>query len=411
MGNHYRPALTRGIMAVRADAANPQAAVAELNKAWAAFKEEHSQELKDLKKGQEDIVRADKVEKINAAIGDLQKIVDDQATQIAAMKLGGGGDAGPVDAEYTEAFKSWFKRETVQAALTKGTDAEGGYLAPVEWDRTIQQRLVTLSPMRDIAQVQEIGGNGFRKLVNTSGFGSGWVGETAARPQTSTGQLQPLDFTTGELYANPAASQQMLDDAVIDLEQWIASEVETEFSLQEGLAFVAGDGVNKPRGFLTYATGGTAAAVHPAGSIPVVAASSATAITVDNMIDLVYALPQQLSQDARFVMNRNSLASARKLKDDNGNYLWEPSVQAGSPSQLLGYPVTEMAAMPTPAANALPVAFGDFRRGYLIVDRQGVRVLRDAYTNKPFVHFYTTKRVGGGVIDPNAIRILKMAAA
>lgn len=411
MGKKFRPALTRGIMAVRADAANPQAAVAELNRAWAAFKEEHSQEIKDLKKGQEDIVRAEKVDKINAALGDLQKVVDDQATQIAAMKLGGGGDAGPVDAEYTEAFKAWFKRETVQAALTKGTDAEGGYLAPVEWDRTIQQRLVTLSPMRDIAQVQEIGGNGFRKLVNTSGFGSGWVGETAARPQTSTGQLQPLDFTTGELYANPAASQQMLDDAVVNLEEWIAGEVETEFSLQEGLAFVAGDGVNKPRGFLTYATGGTAAAVHPAGAIPVVTASSATAITVDNLIDLVYALPQQLSQDARFVMNRNSLASARKLKDTTGNYLWQPSVQAGSPSQLLGYPVTEMAAMPTPAANALPVAFGDFRRGYLIVDRHGVRVLRDAYTNKPFVHFYTTKRVGGGVVDPTAIRILKMAAA
>lgn len=411
MGKYQSPALMRGIMAVRADASNPAAVVAELNRAFDAFKQEHDADLKALKKGQEDVVRAEKVDRINAAIGDLQRVVDDQASQIAAMRLGGGGASGPVDAEYTDAFKAWFKRETVQAALTKGNDADGGYLAPVEWDRTIQQRLTTLSPMRDIAQIQEISGPGFRKLINTTGFGSGWVGETAARPMTSTGQMQPLDFTVGELYANPAATQQILDDAAIDLEAWIASEVETEFSLQEGVAFVAGDGVNKPRGFLTYATGGAAAAVHPAGAIPVVTAQSATAVTADNLIDLVYALPGQLAQNARFVMNRNSMAGARKLKDTTGNYLWQPSLQAGSPSQLLGYPVTEMAAMPTPAANALPVAFGDFRRGYLIIDRIGLRMLRDAYTNKPFVHFYTTKRVGGGVVDPQAIRILKMAAA
>ena len=411
MSMMQKPVLTRGLLAVRADVSDPKAAIAELNKAWEAFKAANEQDVAALKKGQQDVVKAAEVDKINAAVESLQKVVDEQATRLAALQMGGGGEKGPVDAEYTEAFKAYFKRETVSAALTKGNDADGGYLAPVEWNRRILDRLVTLSPMRDIAQVQEIGGAGFRYLVNTTGFGSGWVGETAARPQTSTGQLAPLDFTTGEIYANPAASQQMLDDSLIDLEEWIASQVQTEFALQEGIAFVAGDGVNKPRGFLTYAAGGTAAAVHPAGAIPVTTVASATAITGDDLLDLVYALPQALSQNARFVMNRNVLASARKLKDTTGAYLWQPSMQQGQPSSLLGYPITEMAAMPTPAANALPVAFGDFQRGYLIVDRMGIRVLRDAYTNKPFVHFYTTKRVGGGVIDPNAIRILKMAAA
>ena len=411
MSMHQRPALTRGIVALRADAGDPKAAVAELNRAWEAFKSSHADEVKALKKGQEDVVKAAEVDKINAAVDALQKVVDDQAAQITAMKVGGGGSEGPVDAEYSAAFKAWFKRETVSAALTKGTDAEGGFLAPVEWDRTITNKLVEVSPMRQIAGVQEISGSGFRKLFNMGGFGSGWVGETAARPQTSTGTLAPLDFITGELYANPAASQQLLDDAQVDLEEWIANEVETEFARQEGIAFVAGDGVNKPRGFLTYATGGTAAGTHPAGAIPTTVAGSATAITADNLLDLIYALPQSMSQNARFVMNRNVLAAARKLKDTTGAYLWQPSMQAGEPSQLLGYPVTEMAAMPNPAVNAYPVAFGDFKRGYLIVDRFGIRVLRDAYTNKPFVHFYTTKRVGGGVIDPNALRVLRMAAA
>ena len=411
MSMHTRPALTRGILAVRADAGNPKAAIEEFQRTWDAFKSSHDDEIKALKKGQSDVVKSDEVTRINAALDRMQGIVDEQSNQIAAMKLGGAGATGPVDAEYTAAFQAYFRKDTLQAALTKGADPDGGYLAPVEWDRTILERLVTLSPMRDIAEVMEIGGAGFRKLVNTSGFGSGWVGETAARPETSTGKLAPLDFTPGEIYANPAATQQLLDDSVIDLENWIASQVETEFALQEGIAFVAGDGVNKPRGFLTYATGGAAASVHPAGAIPVLTAASATVISADQLLDLVYALPQAMSQNARFVMNRTTLGAVRKLKDTTGQYLWQPTMQAGQPSTLLAYPITEMAAMPTPAANALPVAFGDFRRGYLIVDRKGIRVLRDPYTNKPFVHFYTTKRVGGGVQDPNAIRILKMAAA
>ena len=265
--------------------------------------------------------------------------------------------------------------------------------------------------MRQIAQVQTISGAGFKKLFNLRGTGSGWVGETAGRPETTTPEFGPLTFTPGELYANPAATQQMLDDAEINLEQWLANEVETEFAYQEGVAFVSGNGTNKPYGFLTYVTGAANAAVHPLGAIQLKTAASATAVTTDELIDLVYMLPQVMQQNARFVLNRNALGTARKLKDGDGNYIWQPSFQLGQPSQLLGYPVTEMAAMPNIAANAVPIAFGDFRRGYLVVDRTGVRVLRDPYTNKPYVMFYTTKRVGGGLQDPQAIKALKMAAS
>ena len=265
--------------------------------------------------------------------------------------------------------------------------------------------------MRQIATVQTISGAGFKKLYNLHGTGSGWVGETAARSETATPEFGAQTFVPGELYANPAATQQLLDDSEVNLEAWLAGEVEAEFAYQEGLAFVSGNGTNKPKGFLTYVTGAANAADNPLGAIAVTTAAATGAVTTDELIDLVYSLPGALSQNARFVINRNTLARIRKLKDGDGNYLWQPSLQAGQPQQLLGHPVTEMAAMPNVGAAAVPIAFGDFRRGYLIVDRTGVRVLRDPYTNKPYVMFYTTKRVGGGVKDPQAIKALKMAAS
>jgi len=413
MGMMNHTALQRGIVAVRADAGgDPKAMMAALNQAWEAFKAENETAIKDLKKGQEDVVRTEKMQKLEASVSTLQSALDAQAAQLTALNIGGPGtDGAPKDPEYSNAFSAHFRKGDVQAALNKGADAEGGYLAPIEWDRTITDKLVEVSPMRQIASVQSISGAGFKKIFNLGGTGSGWVGETAARPQTASGTFGVMTYTPGEIYANPAATQQILDDSEIDLEAWLASEVEKEFSLQEGIAFVAGNGVNKPTGFLTYAAGAANAAAHPFGAIPVTTAAAAATFTSDELIDLVYSLPGALSQNARFVMNRLSLARIRKMKDGDGNYLWQPSYQAGQPQQVLAFPVTEMAAMPNVAADAYPIAFGDFKRGYLIVDRLGIRVLRDPYTNKPYVHFYTTKRVGGGLLDPQALRALKMAAA
>lgn len=407
---HSKP---RGIMAVRAETpVDVKAAIEAVNKAFESFKSAHADKEKELLKKFDDVVTTEKMDRINSSVGDLQKAVDDANAKIAAMQVGAGGGAGEVrDREYTDAFRAHFRKGEVQASLNKGADDEGGYLAPVEWDRTIVDKLVEVSPMRQIAQVQTISGAGFKKLFNLRGTGSGWVGETAARPETSTPEFGPLTFTPGELYANPAATQQMLDDAEINLEQWLADEVETEFAYQEGVAFVSGNGTNKPNGFLTYVTGAASAAVHPLGAIQLKTAAAVGAITTDELIDLVYMLPQVMQQNARFVSNRNALGTVRKLKDGDGNYIWQPSFQLGQPSQVLGYPVTEMAAMPNIAASAVPITFGDFRRGYLIIDRTGVRVLRDPYSNKPYVMFYTTKRVGGGVQDPAAIKALKMAAS
>lgn len=392
--------------APRADVNDPKAMIAAVQAAFEEFKKANEEKLSAKA---DDTVVTDKLTKLDAAIDGYQKAIDDLNAKIAATAAGAGKTVR--DPEYTDAFKAHFSKGSVSAALNKGADDEGGYLAPIEWDRTIVDKLVEVSPMRQIAQVQTISGAGFKKLFNLRGTGSGWVGETAARPETTTPEFGPLTFTPGELYANPAATQQLLDDAEVDLEAWLASEVETEFAYQEGVAFVSGNGTNKPNGFLTYVTGAANAAAHPFGAIALKTAASATAVTTDELIDLVYMLPQVMQQNARFVLNRNSLTTIRKLKDGDGNYIWQPSFQLGQPAQLLGYPVTEMAAMPNVAASAVPIAFGDFRRGYLVVDRTGVRVLRDPFTNKPYVMFYTTKRVGGGVQDPQAIKALKMAAS
>lgn len=401
----------RGIVSVSADAGTEVKALIEgVNKAFADFKAEHSKQLEDVKKGQADALQALQVDRINTEVAKLQAAVDDANLKIAAAQMNGGAGAGLKDKEYTEAFNAHFKKGEVMAALNKGAAQEGGYLAPTEWDRTITDRLVVVSPMRALCAVQPISTNGFTKLFNNRGTTSGWVGETDGRAQTGTPTFGSLTYNTGELYANPAATQQMLDDSAINLEAWLGGEVETEFSLQEGVAFLTGNGNNKPNGLLTYITGGSNAAAHPWGDIKTVKSQSAAALTADGLIDLVHELPGEYTGNARAIMNRNTQKAIRKLKDGEGNYLWQPSFQAGAPATLLGYGINEVAGMPDVAANSKPIVFGDFKRGYVIVDRVGIRVLRDPFTNKPYIHFYTTKRVGGGLLNPDVLKALTISA-
>jgi HK97 family phage major capsid protein len=405
-------AVTRGIVSLRAESGSGdvKALIEGVNKAFAEFKTEHTKQLDAVKAGLPTGDITAKVEKITSDLESLQAAVDETNIKMAAAQMGAGGKQLR-DAEYSDSFNAHMKKGDVQAALNKGADAEGGYLTPVEWDRTITDKLVRVSPMRQICRVQPTSKAGFSKLFNMQGTSSGWVGETDARPQTNTATFKPLNFTTGEIYANPAATQQILDDSEIDLETWLASEVQTEFAKQEGLAFVSGNGTNKPSGILTYIEGGANAAKHPFGPISVVKSGAAATIAADSVIDIIYDLPSAFTGNARFTMNRNTQRVIRKLKDGQGNYLWQPSYVAGQPATLAGYPITEVPDMPDVAANSTPIMFGDFQQTYLIIDRIGIRVLRDPYTNKPYVMFYTTKRVGGGLLNPEPMRAMKVAAA
>ena len=388
--------------------------VTDLGKAFAEFKAENDKRLEAIKASAASSDLTAKVEAINADVDRLQKAIDEANIKLAAAQMGSGQRAVK-DREYSAAFEAHMRKGQVQAVasgtLDKGQASDGGYLAPVEWDRTITDKLVLVSPMRQIAKVQPVSGAGFSKLFNLGGTASGWVGEKTARTQTATGTFGSLAYTFGEIYANPAATQQLLDDSEINLESWLAGEVQTKFAKEEGLAFVSGDGSNKPSGFLQYVTGGTLAAAHPFGAIGVTSTGTASVIKSDDILSLIYSLPSAFTGNARFVMNRATQGVIRKLKDGQGNYLWQPSYVAGQPATLSGFPITEMPDMPDIADNALAVAFGDFNQGYLILDRMGVRVLRDPYSNKPYVNFYTTKRVGGGLLDPEPLKVLKILSA
>lgn len=393
---------------VRADASDPKALIGQLNSAFEEFKKTHEAQVAAKV---DDVLFNEKLSALNASMSGLESAIDEQAKQIAAARLGGAapGDMEPTNPEYVSAFKAHMRRGDVSAAMSVGTAADGGYLAPVEWDRTITNKLKQLSPIRANAQVIQISGNGFSRVYNDGVIGSGWVGETAARPATTTPGLTSLTFATGEIYANPAITQTALDDVAINLEQWLADEVDGEFAIQENIAFLSGNGTNKPQGILNYVTGGTAAAVHPFGAITGATVAGAAAVTTDEVIDLVYSLPSERNANAKFYLNRSSLGKLRKLKDSTGQYIWQPTFVAGEPSTLAGYPVVEVPGMPNMTTGLVSILFGDMAATYLVIDRVGIRVLRDPYSNKPYVHFYTTKRVGGGVQNPEYMRFIKQA--
>ena len=376
-------------------------------------------------KGSVDALLDEKLKKISAEIETSQKTLDDYAKKLDALRAGGAGndDVSPEAKAYRGHFNSYFRRgenenevKQFNATATRGANPDGGYLVTEEVESTIDRVLGTISAVRGIARVVSIGAASYQKLVNQGGATSGWVGETQARPETGTPTLSKLEFPAMELYANPFASQTLLDDSRTDIAAWLADEVSIEFAEEEGAAFVTGDGVAKPRGLLSYAF--VANASWEWGKVGYVASGKASTFDTDTgnngtekLVTLIHALKQGYRNSARFMMNTGTLETVRRFKDANANYVWQPSIQAGTPSTLLGYQVTDDDNMPAIGANAYPVLFGDFARAYLIVDRQGVRVLRDPYTNKPYVGFYTTKRVGGGIQNFQAIKALKIATS
>ncbi|HEX2763999.1 MAG TPA: phage major capsid protein [Allosphingosinicella sp.] len=299
-------------------------------------------------------------------------------------------------------------------ALSGTSDAAGGYAVPEEIDAEIGRLLTSISPIRAIANVVKIGTSGYRKLVTAGGTPSGWVSETAGRPETGTPSFIEIAPPIGELYANPAASQAMLDDAAFDVEAWLASEIATEFARAEGSAFVNGSGVNRPRGFLATPTTDEPDGERDFGTLQYVPSGAPGGFPgeapQDRLIDLVQALRPPYRQGAAFVMNSSTASRIRKFKTADGAFLWQPGLVSGHPDTLLGYPVVEAEDMPDIAANSLSIAFGNFKAGYLIAERTETQILRDPFTNKPFVHFYATRRVGGQVANSEAIKLLKFAA-
>ena len=360
-------------------------------------------------------LRQDEAEK---AIGTLKSDVDEVKARLERVSRAAGRPAlegGRDDAE-VKGFVDGYLRKGNMAevkSISGVTPQDGGYAVPHEIDARIGEALKEISPIRRIAQVVETRTAGYRKLFATGGTGSGWVSETAGRPETATPTFQEIAPPTGELYANPAASQAMLDDAGFDLERWLAGEIATEFARAEGAAFVSGSGLNRPMGFLGVPTSMANDSARPFGTLQYHGSGDAAGLsdTIElTLIDLAHSLKAGHRQGASWVMNSATLAEVRKLKAADGNFLWQPGLIEGQPDRLLGYPVVEAEDMPDIAPGSFPIAFGNFKAGYLIAERSATSILRDPFTNKPFVHFYATKRVGGQVLDSAAIKLLKIEA-
>ena len=388
--------------------------------AFEAFRETNDRRLAELETKGADVVTVEKLTRVEAALDANQRRMDEMVLKSARPSLMG---AAPVaHSERKSAFDFYVRsgneaglRAFEQKALTGGS-ADAGVTVPADVEAEVMRRLALISPLRSIAGVRQVSGSVFKKPVATGAAANtaSWVGEVAARPETTSPALKPLEFPTMELYAMPAASSTLLDDTAVDMDQWLAEEIETVFAEQETKAFVVGDGTVQPKGFTTYATGTSAnwsSEQLEAVKTGVNGAFPASA-PYDKLIDLVYSLKASYRQNAHFVMSRSTQATIRKMKDAEGQYLWTPPAMPGGRAGLLNFPVVEAEDMPamTDATNRNAIAFGDFRRGYLIVDRQGLRILRDPYSAKPYVLFYTTKRVGGGVQDFDAIKFLQFAA-
>lgn len=356
-------------------------------------------------KGSVDTLIEEKMARINDEITDLQK-----KSQRPNLN---GSEVNPAEVEHKNAWAKWARKgageyelEALErkAVTITGTDgaglATGGYLMPKTVEAGIYTTLETLSPIRSEATVVSVSSDDYRFLAGNGTFESGWVGETDPRPETATNTLGEVRVPMGEIYANPHASQRALDDAAFNLDAYMVDETARAFAKKENTAFITGDGSNKPQGILTT-TGLTTVKSGVAAGLPT---------SGDAYLAMIYALPAAYRAGAKFIMASASQLSVRTMKDTTGNYIWQHSLVAGAPQTIGGFDIVEVEDMDAVAAGKLPVVFGNIKVGYLIADRIGIRTLRDPYSKKPYVGFYSTKRVGGMVKDKAAFVAMKIGA-
>lgn len=426
--------------------------VVEVQKAFDEFKKTVP-ELIDKKTGESvDVLTKEKLDRIEKDLDEKQKKLDDLAIAAREKKVTLDGKEVDLDElnfkaaafghvceemgakrradslnheevqEYKKHFLMWARRGSEykeglepdeRKALSVGSDPQGGYVVDPDTTGRIVKRLFDTSPIRAYASVQMISTNELQGIHDIDEVTTGWVGETAARPETDTADLAEWSIPVHEQYAEPRATQKLLDDAYIDMEAWLADKVADKMVRTENAAFVNGDGVKKPRGFMTYPAR-TAVNTYELGKIAQFETGAAGGFAADpdgfdKLIDMVYNLQDEYRNGAVWMANRFTYSAIRKLRDGDDNYIWQPSVQAGEPASILGYSTVVFEDMDSIADDAVPLAFGNLARAYQIVDRMGIRILRDPFTAKPYVKFYTTKRVGGDVIDFAAFNTLKMA--
>lgn len=400
-----------------------------LLKGFEDFKQANNERLAKLEKGESTTdleAKLGAMQKDIAQALDLKKQIEqlESKSNLAGLFGGGAKSDNPDKVAYKTAFFDRFVRkgdiaglsELASKAMSIGSPTDGGVAVPEQLDRNIERLQRDLSPMRQLANVVVVGTSDYKKLVNTNGIASGWVGETAARPETNTSKQAELTPFMGEIYANPQVTQQALDDIFYDVEGDVTGQLIEEFAIAEGAAFFAGNGVNKPKGFLAYPNAATGDSARPFGTLEYVPTGVAgdwpASNRADFLIDIISKLKAGYRAGSSWTMGKALLFEIMKIKDSTGQYLWQPRLtDNGLGMLLLGYAVNEAEDMPVKAANSLSLGFGNWKRGYTIVDRIGMRMMRDPFTNKPYVGFYTTKRVGGMVVNSEAIKLGKFGTS
>lgn len=403
-----------------------RSALEDLQRQFQAFKSGHEEELRQIKsRGSADVLTREKVERMNSVIDALQEKVTRQT--LASKRSAKGYDTAhapydPAADDHAKAFSSFLRKgqdadliALERKAMTVGSDPEGGYLVPSDLSERIITRQREITPMRQLATVMEVSTDALEMLSDRNEAEANWVAETDSRIETATPALGKVRIPVHELSAQPKASQKLLDDGQINVEEWLAGKVADRFSRREGDAFINGDGVTSPRGLLSYTATTDDDDLRSWGNFQYIASGADGAFSAtnpaDRLLDLVYKLKAPYLPKAGWMMPRSVSAAIRKIKGGDGNYVWQVSLQNGQPPTLLGFPVTFCEDMPAMGSGTFSLAFGDFAEAYTIVDRTGIRILRDPYTDKPNVKFYTTKRVGGDVVNFDAVKLLKFSAS
>ncbi len=398
--------------------------IQDLGEAFEQFKEANEARLKQIEdRGGADPLLKEKVERISADMSRIEAIksqLETLETEVARGQLPGGTGDGQIsvaEREHSEGFMQFMRHGVkdglrdleVKAELSTLSDPDAGFLMPPAIEGAIDKVAGTISAMRSICSTMTIGGDSYEKLVSQGGATYEWVAEKQSRSTTSTPTLAEIAINVKEISAKPRATQKSLDDVRIDLAAWLVSEVSESFDDGEGDSFISGNGVEKPKGINSYSK--VANASYAWGKIGFITSGDASLLNdFDAMIDLQDALKGKYQQGANFLMNTGTKTTIRKLKDGEGNYLLQPGIQQGEPPNILGKPFVIDDNMPDIGAGLFPVAYGNFKRAYLILDRFGIRVLRDPYSAKPYVEFYITKRVGGGITMFEALKMLKISA-
>lgn len=377
------------------------------------------QEVQDGKFKESEGSRKEQEARLENLIADMQEANQKMAALETALNRPGAAEEskGDVSEMAAKAFEKLMRKGEASLnadevkALSAGTDPDGGYLVNPATSSTIVTRIFESSPLRQLATVETISTDSLEFLIDDNEANAVWVGELDSRNETSTPDIGKLVIPVHEMYAEPRASQKLLDDAAVNIEQWLAGKVADKFARVEATAFVTGNGILKPRGFATY-DAWAAAGVYERNKIEQINSGSSGAFTADGLIELQNSVKDVYQNNAVFMMKRASFSAIRKLKDNANQYLLGIGIGGLNNAQqmtILGKPVVFADDMPGTGANNLAAAYGDFRAGYTIVDRIGIRVLRDAFTAKPYIKFYTTKRVGGGVTNFEAIKLQRLA--